>query len=97
VSDQHPFATWLVDRHSKDDTPLGDFARDMRDGLDLPASGDGATLRHHLDYNGCDEWALAAFDVAWAMYQPNCSRQGCISAPASGTSLCERHALADLL
>ncbi len=66
---QHDFAKWLVEKHSKSDTPVGDLARDVRDGLGLPDSGDRAALRYHLDYNGVDQWALDALDVAWAEYE----------------------------
>ena len=98
--DQHPFVVWLVKHHVKADNPVGDLARDVQAGLDLPASGDGATLRHHLDYNGCGEWALAAFDVAWQQYQPTCEWPGgvgCTQPALDAMSYCGEHALTELL
>ncbi len=97
TAEQHSFATWLVENHGKDDTPLGDLAREVAP--KLPATGDCAKLRYHL-YCTADEW-LVAFDLAWALYDPNCSYSDCTE-PASAVvmgrfapmSVCAEHAQA---
>ncbi len=93
---QHPFAVWLVKRHGKAQTPLGDFAREFA--AVLPSSGDRARLRTSVEYYvGSDEWPLACFDVAWEQYEPSCSRPGCTAKAAGESLLCPEHALAELL
>ncbi len=65
----HPFVEWLVEHHGKADTPVGDFARDLRYDTEFPVVGDRAELRHQLEYIGVDEWALAVFDHAWQLWE----------------------------
>ncbi len=92
---RHPFAVWLVKRHGKAQTPLGDFASEFA--AVFPSSGDRARMRSAVEYYvGSDEWPLGCFDVAWEQYEPSCSRPGCLSPAVNGT-LCAGHALAELL
>lgn len=64
MSARHPFVTWLIEKHSKADTPLGSFTRNTA--LGLPATGDHDELRARL--NTTDDWTVACFDVAWEQY-----------------------------
>lgn len=64
MSARHPFVTWVVEKHSKDQTPLGHFSRNTA--LALPATGDRDELRARLGTT--DDWTLACFDVAWEQY-----------------------------
>ncbi len=94
---EHPFVTWMVEHHAKADTPLGDFARDLKYDPEFPIEGDRADLRHHLAYIGADEWVLGCFDVAWKQYQPTCTWPGCTQPACDAMSYCGEHALTDLL
>ncbi len=95
----HPFVPWMVARHGKDDTPLGDFARELNRSWEFPRSGDHAELREFLSNMGCDEWVLACFDVGWGHWGARtCAVAECPAKAAGGVSLlCTEHTLGDLL
>jgi uncharacterized protein YozE (UPF0346 family) len=69
VHPQHDFVSWLVANHAEADTPVGDFARDVKVAPHFPAEGGRAELRLWLEDVGVEEWALACFDTAWAEYE----------------------------
>jgi hypothetical protein len=64
MSARHPFVTWVIEKHGKADTPLGNFARNTA--LALPATGDRDELRARLGTT--DDWTLACFDVSFSQY-----------------------------
>lgn len=70
----NPFTTWLLRLDLRDETPLGNFARDYAN--IFPLVGDRLWLRgvlqDHLGGSEDDDWAdwtLACFDVAWKQYE----------------------------
>ena len=65
----HPFVVWVREHHGKDDTPLGDFARELDRSWEFPTTGDRAKLRDSLEDIGVEEWVLTCFDEAWAEYE----------------------------
>jgi hypothetical protein len=69
VSGQHTFVAWAVERYAKEDTPLGDLARELDRSWECPTSGDGAELRESLEGIGAPEWMLYAFDTLWAEFE----------------------------
>lgn len=96
----HPFAAWMLEKHGKAATPLGDFARDVAP--DLPATGDRAELREWLADSLGDSkaasWTLTCFDVGWQEYRPTCEAPDCRLPVGYQMSLCGTHApLRDLL
>ncbi len=93
---RHPFAVWLVKRHGKAQTPLGDFASEFA--AVFPSSGDRARLRRSVEYYVSDEWVLTCFDVAWEQWEARtCASPKCTAKAAGESLLCPEHALADLL
>ncbi len=94
---RHPFAVWLVKRHGKAQTPLGDFASEFA--AVFPSSGDRARLRTSVEYYvGSESWALDAFDVAWEQWEARtCASHNCTAKAAGVSLLCPEPALADLL
>jgi hypothetical protein len=95
---RHDFVKWLVKQHGQDDTPLGNFARDLARSSEFPAEGDRADLRESLGRTcSGDAWVLACFDVAWRQYQPTCATDGCKQPPGDQMSHCGEHALVELL
>lgn len=90
----HPFVLWLVEHHGEADTPLGVFARDLRESEDFPLRGDRLDLRRFLEHVcNNDTWVLGCFDVAWSKFAPTCTWSGCME-PADGeSSVCTLHGL----
>lgn len=90
---RHPFVTWLVEHHGRDETPVGDLARDLRHSPDFPTWGGRADLRGYLYDVGVETWALEAFDQAWTAWKvPTCLSPGCGAKAAGGSSsFCPTH------
>lgn len=62
------FTQWLK-RHIKDDTPVGDFARDAQRAKDFPQNGTMGTYSAYLTNRGACREARAAFREAWPQYE----------------------------
>ncbi len=67
----HSFKTWLVENHSKADTPVGDLARDVRLDPGFPHQGERRDLRNYLAECGVESDWLVSFEEAWRLYQPD--------------------------
>jgi uncharacterized protein YozE (UPF0346 family) len=91
----YPFKRWFVKNYSKDETALGDLARDLQDAADCPATTTNkAELLAYLEARSAPAGALRAFDHAWEDWTQECaltcSRPGC-TGRAVHPELCARH------
>ncbi|MBD9733144.1 hypothetical protein IGX29_15290 [Streptomyces sp. H28] len=65
------FRTWLVTNHAAEQTPIGDFAREVRDDEEWPDL-QFESLREYLDYLDSQDAGLDALDLleqAWNQYR----------------------------
>lgn len=91
----YPFKRWFVKNYSKDETALGDLARDLQADPDCPATTtNGAELRAYLSARDATPGALRALEHAWEDWVEEsaltCSLPGC-TGRAIHPNLCARH------
>lgn len=66
------FSTWLVTTHASEQSPLGDFARDVRDDDEWPDDHQFESLREYLEYldsQDASEDVLDLLEQAWVQYK----------------------------
>ena len=64
-----PFFAWTAEQFAKQNSPEGDFARDMLGDFEFPVFADRDIIRRYLERNGACDSALAAFEKIWSAYE----------------------------
>lgn len=68
---QHPFKVWLLDNHVREDTTVGDMAREIRLDPGWPSEGERRDLRRYMERVWhADINFLMCFEEAWRLYEP---------------------------
>ena len=63
------FFTWMIRKHQRDDTPIGDLARDMQhESKKFVRSTAYCHNRNYLELHGACDDCMEAFEDAWKEY-----------------------------
>ena len=63
-----PFYRWVAGTIEKDDSPEGDFARDVKEDETFPHANSRKTIAGYLAYRGACREAVAVFGSLWKQY-----------------------------
>lgn len=64
------FTRFVSDKYLKDNSPYGDFARDMKKDEFFPKkTKDGYEIKWHLERNNACEECIQAFEELWKEYK----------------------------
>lgn len=65
----NPFFKWAVKMYAEENSPRGDFVRDMRDDFSFPLMACVDIIRRYLDQNDACDRAVDVFESLWAEYE----------------------------
>ena len=64
------FRRWLLEKYLKDNSPYGDFARDVKIDDDFPRKArDGYEIKWYLENKNCCAECLETFEDLWKEYK----------------------------